>query len=279
MAETSDSYIPLRSVGSGRDASAVDVGCTRPIPSRRASAPAISPVELKTARYARISGRQPRLVNWLRKTKRVFKPGAQIVNQGERGGRAFILDQGWTYSSCTLRSGSRQIIDIQIPGDIANLQGLILPFAMQDVTAITRVEVYEVSFDIVGGATGPDPELAAFLLWLVASESAVTSTRLTDLGRRTAIERTAHLILELATRLKLAGLGTDTGFPCPMTQYLIADALGLTPVHVNRVLRELRLSRLASHHRGWLNLLDRDKLVVLAQFDGAYLQHPGSLDC
>lgn len=232
-----------------------------------------SAFDLKSARYARSSGRPPVIVNWLNTSRRVYKPGAQIVWQGEQGGRAFMLEQGWTFSSCTLRSGSRQILDVQIPGDVASLQGLLLPFALCDVTAITAVELVEVGFDFANGTKQQDAEFAAFLLWLVASEGAVTAIRLTGLGRRNALERTAHFILELSTRLNLAGLGTDHGFPCPMTQYLIADALGLTPIHVNRVLRELRTARLASHQRGWLSLLDKDRLVDLADFDSAYLQH------
>ncbi|MFN3312382.1 MAG: Crp/Fnr family transcriptional regulator [Hyphomonas sp.] len=237
----------------------------------------VSAIDLKSARYARSFGRAPIALSRLKKSRRVYKPGAQIVCQGERGGRAFILEQGWTFSSCTLRSGSRQILDVQIPGDVANLQGLLLPVALYDVTAITEVELAEVSFNLADGASRQDTEFAAFLLWLVASEGAVTAIRLTGLGRRSAIERTAHFILELSTRLRLAGLGTDDGFPCPMTQYLIADVLGLTPIHVNRVFRTLRTSRLASHQRGWLSLLDMDKLVALADFDSAYLQHTGAL--
>lgn len=232
-----------------------------------------SPIELKSARYARSSGRTPIAMSHLRKSRHLFKAGSQIVKQGEPRGRAFILEHGWTFSSCTLRSGSRQILDVQIPGDVANLQGLLLPFAPHDVTAITEVEIFEVGSDLIGGDSTQNAEFAAFLFWLMASESAVTSIRLTDLGRRSALERIAHFILELSARLGLAGLGDEEGFPCPMTQYLIADALGLTPIHVNRIFRELRTSQLARHQRGWLSLLDKDKLVVLAQFDSAYLQH------
>jgi CRP-like cAMP-binding protein len=189
-----------------------------------------------------------------------------------------MIVQGWAFSSYPLCNGSRQIIDVHIPGDVANLQGLLLPFALHDVSAITEVEILEIGFDRAGGANGEDPELAAFLLWLIASEGAVTATRLTALGRRTALERTAHFILELWTRLRLAGLGNDNGFPCPLTQYLIADTLGLTPEHVNRVLRELKASRLACHKRRWFSLLDTERLADLAQFDGAYLRHTDPLN-
>lgn len=240
----------------------------------RPAAPALaSAIDLKALRYAHSSGRPPIVLSSLKKLKRTYQRGARIVSQGDCSGRTFILEQGWTFSSCTLRSGGRQVLDVQVPGDALNLQGLLLPYALNDVTAITDVETFEVSFGDPRDADQHDTEIDAFMIWLIASEGAVNAIRLTNLGRRSALERTAHFILELATRLRLAGLGMADGFPCPLTQYLLADALGLTPVHVNRVFRELRLSNLASHQRGWLSLLDMDRLVVLAEFDSAYLEH------
>jgi CRP-like cAMP-binding protein len=233
--------------------------------------PPTGPIALKAAHYARLSGRKSRYLQWAGQTKRSFKAGAQMVREGEAGGLAFAIHQGWTYSSSTQRDGSRQICDIQIPGDMANLQGLVVPFARQDLTAITDVDAFEIRYrtDLATGI--PDPDDSAVLLWLFAGEAAILATRLANLGRRTALARTAHLYLELWSRLRMAGMGTDAGYRCPMTQYLIADLLGLTPVHVNRVLRELRTQGFASHQRGWFSLLDKDRLAALAGFDGAYL--------
>jgi len=88
----------------------------------------------------------------------------------------------------------------------------------------------------------------------------------------------AHFILELATRMRLAGVGTELAFPCPMTQYLLADALGLTSVHVNRMMRELRSAGLVQHRRGWIRLLDRERLMDMARFDSAYLDFTSTLN-
>lgn len=211
------------------------------------------------------------------KIRRVFEPGMHLLYQGERGGRAFIIDKGWSFSSCTQANGSRQILDVQVPGDVAGLPSLSLPFATHDVTAITRIEAFELGVGLISEATADDPELSAFLLWLSASDGVVAAERLTSLGRRSALARTAHFILELAARLRLAGMGTELGFACPMTQYIFADALGLTPVHVNRIFRELRLGGLASHARGWLNLIDAKKLADTAMFESDYLEHTSLL--
>ena len=100
---------------------------------------------------------------------------------------------------------------------------------------------------------------------------------LVSLGRRTATERTAHFLLELGARLRLVGLADKSGFKCPLSQYLLADALGLSAVHINRVLRELREARLLTFQKGRVTFDNYDALVGLVDFDRAYLDHDGPL--
>jgi CRP-like cAMP-binding protein len=226
---------------------------------------------LKLERYGRHSGQTPHSIRSLMTHKRVFEPGVPLIQQGDAGGAAYIIEDGWTFSSRVLRNGSRQILDVQIPGDVAALQSLPAVISAHDVTAITQVHATEIRLDSVMGAVSSDAELAAFIFWLSAEQNHVASERLIDIGRRTSVERMGHFILELATRLRLAGIGTETGFPCPMTQNLLGDALGLTSVHVNRVLRDLRTSGLAHQHRGWISLLNTGALKDLSGFNGAYL--------
>lgn len=228
----------------------------------------------KLERYARLRGRAPKSMDALLKSSRGFEPGVQLLCQGERAGQVFIVKQGWTFTSCSQPNGTRQIHNVQIPGDVAGLQNLLMPFTLCDLTAITRVEACEIGADCLAEAAATDPELAHFLLWLLACEIAVAGERLIGVGRRTAIERTAHFILELAARLKLAGLETENAFACPMTQHLFGDSLGLTSVHVNRMMRELRTAGLVHHQCGWLRVLDRERLARMAMFDSAYLDYP-----
>ncbi|MEQ1522280.1 MAG: helix-turn-helix domain-containing protein, partial [Aestuariivirga sp.] len=100
---------------------------------------------------------------------------------------------------------------------------------------------------------------------------------LVDIGRRNALERTAHFLLELGARLKLVGLGTKEGYACPLSQDMLADALGLTAVHINRVLRQLREKGLLTYRNGQVTFDDFDRLVKLAAFDTAYLDQDGPL--
>jgi CRP-like cAMP-binding protein len=100
---------------------------------------------------------------------------------------------------------------------------------------------------------------------------------LVGLGRRSAIERTAHFLLELGARLRLVGLASADRFTCPLSQYMVADALGLTAVHINRVLRQLRERGLLTFRDGEVIFDDLDGLIALAEFDTAYLDHEGPL--
>ena len=100
---------------------------------------------------------------------------------------------------------------------------------------------------------------------------------LVNLGRRNAHERTAHFLLELGARLKLIGLATNEGYACPLSQYMLADALGLTAVHINRVLRELREDGLLTFQKGRVSFDDFDRLVAAVDFDKTYLDQDGPL--
>lgn len=226
---------------------------------------------LKLERYARLTGRAPEVAGLLLKSSRGFDPGMHLLRQGEPAGQVFIIKQGWTFTGSSRPDGARQVHDVQIPGDVAGLPNYLMPFTLNDVTAITRVEVFEIKADRLAEATAEDPELLHFLLWLLSRDIAVAGEHLIGIGRRTAIQRTAHFILELATRLRLAGVDTDIGFACPLTQYLLGDTLGLTSVHVNRTMRALRTAGLVQHHCGWIRLPDKARLANLAMFDSTYL--------
>ena len=94
---------------------------------------------------------------------------------------------------------------------------------------------------------------------------------LVSIGRRSAIERTAHFFMELAERLSLVGLATEAEFKCPLSQYVLADALGQTPIHINRVLRQLREQELLTLRKGSVRIHDLNRLRKLAGFQGGYL--------
>ena len=142
---------------------------------------------------------------------------------------------------------------------------------------VTTIEASEVMAAELLDAFNTTPRLAAAVLWAASRDEAMVVEHLVGIGRRDARERTAHFLLELGARLKLVGLATNEGYACPLSQYMLADALGLSPVHVNRVLRELRELELVTFQQGKVTFGDFDGLVTLADFDKHYLDHDGLL--
>ena len=209
--------------------------------------------------------------------RRSFEPGVDLVRQGQLGQNAYILADGWVCSYKLLPCGTRQIIDIQVPGDFLGLRSVLFRTSDHNAEAMTRVEVSEVSSNDLIGAFTTTPRLATAVLWAASRDEAMVVEHLVDIGRRNALERTAHFLLELGARLKLVGLGTNNGFACPLNQYMLADALGLSAVHINRVLRQLREEKLVTFRNGHVTFDDFEGLVELADFDTAYLDQEGPL--
>ncbi len=194
-----------------------------------------------------------------------------MTYEGEVNASAFILAEGWALSYKILPDGDRQIVDFQIPGDFLGLRSILFRTADHNIEAATRIEASEVlTSDILDGFRNA-PRLATAILWAASRDEAMVVEHLVNLGRRSAEERMTHMLLELGARLKLIGMGDMTGFDCPLTQYHLADALGLSAVHVNRILRRLREDGLLTFQKGRVVFDDFDRVRELAGFNMAYL--------
>jgi CRP-like cAMP-binding protein len=170
-----------------------------------------------------------------------------------------------------LPNGTRQIIDFQIPGDFLGSRSILFRAADYNVEPVTRVEATEVRIDAIDRS----PQLATAVRWAASRDEAMVVEHLIALGRRDSRQRTVHFLLELGARLMLVGPGTREGFAYPLSQCLIADALGLSAVHVNRVLRQLREERLLTFREGKVMFDNFDALVEVAGFDMTYLDQMG----
>ena len=115
------------------------------------------------------------------------------------------------------------------------------------------------------------PRLGTALLWALSRDEAMIVEHLVSIGRRNALERTAHFFMELAERLSLIGMATETKFECPLSQFVLAAALGLTAIHMNRTLRQLRERQLLTLRKKVVTIHDLDRLRKLAGFQGGYL--------
>jgi len=236
-----------------------------------------SPFARKLSAFVNLSPRDLDAVSDLYRRRRKFPAGRDMVHQGQVDQPAYILADGWVSSYKILPDGGRQIVDFQIPGDFLGLRSVLFRTADHNVEPITPVEASEVLPSDLLETFASAPRLATAVLWAASRDEAMVVEHLVGLGRRAAAERTAHLLLELGARLRLVGMGDKTGYACPLTQYLLADALGLSAVHVNRVLRELREAGMLTFQGGRVTFDDYDRLVDFADFDRAYLDHDGPL--
>lgn len=236
-----------------------------------------SPLARKLGSFVALDDAELAVLDGLHQRRRRFVAGRDLVHQGQTRSAAYILAEGWVCSYKLLRDGTRQIVDFQIPGDFLGLRSVLFRTADHNIEPITTVEASEVKDSELLTAFTQTPRLATAVLWAASRDEAMVVEHLVGIGRRNALERTAHFLLELNVRLMLVGQATTAGFDCPLTQYHLADALGLSAVHVNRVLRELREKGLLTFQKGQVEILDFKGLVALAEFDLGYLDHEGPL--
>ena len=192
--------------------------------------------------------------------------GQEIVHEGQKNHVAYILQSGWACSFKLLPDGGRQIITFPLPGDCIGLRSVLLRTSDHSFSALTDVIVSSVDGPRMMQVFNAFPRLGTAILWAASRDEAMVVEHLVNIGRRSAIERTAHFFLELSERLRLVGLATDTDFVCPLNQYVLADALGLSAIHVNRVLRQLRERQLLTLKGRKVVILDMAQLKALAGF-------------
>jgi len=199
------------------------------------------------------------------------KRGKHLVREGQTGHRAFVFHEGWACSYKDLPNGSRQIISFPLAGDCVGLRSILLRTADHSFTALTNSVVSAVEGAHILRCVTEFPRLAAALLWAASRDEAMVVEHLVNIGRRNATERTAHFFMELAERLSLVGLAMEAQFKCPLSQTVLGDALGLSAIHVNRVLRQLREQGLLTLEKGTVSIHDLNGLRKLAGFEGGYL--------
>ncbi|MDW6026658.1 Crp/Fnr family transcriptional regulator [Mesorhizobium sp. BAC0120] len=199
--------------------------------------------------------------------------GVDVVYEGQQQHGAYVLHEGWACSYKRLRDGGRQIIDIQIPGDFLGLRSLLLRTSDHSFVTLTDVEVSKISTQGIWEMFRSAPRLALALLWAASRDEAMVVEHLVSIGRRDPLARTAHFLLELGTRMNLVGLGSAHSYECPLSQSVLADALGITAIHLNRVLRQLREADLLVLKGGIVTFVDKGRLAELTGFDIGYLDH------
>ena len=204
-------------------------------------------------------------------TIRTYAPDQDIVRDGDRPSECCLILDGFVFRYKLLTDGRRQILAFHTPGDIPDLQSLHLEVMDHSVAALVFTRVAAISHKDMNALCRQYPGLAAALWRDTLIDAAMFREWMVGLGRRPAHERIAHLLCEMTLRLAAVGLSDGRSCNLPITQVELGDALGLTAVHVNRVLQDLRRDGLITLSSSRLTVLDWKSLQKVGDFDPAYL--------
>jgi CRP-like cAMP-binding protein len=194
-----------------------------------------------------------------------------IISAGEDLTISLMLIEGLLCRYKDLRDGSRQISELHVPGDFADLHSFTLKRLDHSIMTLTKCRIAVAPHDRIKAVTTEFPHLARLFWFTTNLDAAIHREWVLSLGRRNALSRTAHLLCELQVRLEIVGLAEKDGYPFALTQTDLAECLGLTPVHVNRTLRELRERGLVEFRNRRVRILDFPGLKRVAEFDPTYL--------
>jgi len=200
-----------------------------------------------------------------------FRAGSDLVRERDRPDRSTLLVSGFSVRYRVLKQGQRQITAIHMPGDFVDLHSFLLKEMDHSVGALTECGVVTFPHKDLAEITEEYPHLTR-LLWLTTLlDGAIHREWLVGMGRRTSSQQIAHLVCELYERLKVVGLAQNLEFRLPITQTQLGDMLGMSPVHVNRVLQELRAEELFSWDNQRILIFEWERLAQRAEFDPRYL--------
>ncbi|HEX8626281.1 MAG TPA: Crp/Fnr family transcriptional regulator [Allosphingosinicella sp.] len=236
--------------------------------SKRCSS--VSPLISKLETVARLTIEDRAALATLCDEPRGMGARRNVIREGERPDHVHLMVEGWAARYKLLADGTRQITAFLIPGDFCDLHVTILGEMDHSITTLTRAKVAYIPRSRMDALT-ERPGLIKAFWWTTLVDEAVLRAWIVNVGRRDAFEAIGHLMCELYVRMKNIGLTDGHCFELPLTQEELADALGLTPVHVNRVLQRMRSEELISFKSGLLTILDYRQLESASGFNSNYL--------
>jgi CRP-like cAMP-binding protein len=202
---------------------------------------------------------------------RRFEAQENLLDCRECSPGAYLIRAGFACRYNVFPNGHRQIIGFVLPGDLCDSRATMFEYVDYSVSAVDPVEATLIPADTLRDRVNGSTSLLRAICRLAAIEDAIDRRWLLNLGHRTALERVAHLLCEIFTRLQIVGLTRQTVCDLPVSQTDIADATALTPVHVNRMLMELRRRGIISLNRRELAIHDFEALRVIGSFSADYL--------
>jgi CRP-like cAMP-binding protein len=241
----------------------VDFGFTRPMRE--------TPVALKLDAFTRLSPDDRDALSQVTRNTRTIEARRDLISEGDKPRFVHLVLEGWACRYKQLPDGKRQIVSLLVAGDFCDVNAHILRSMDHSVGAITRLKVAMINPDEMIALYAERPRIAHSLWWHELVAGAVQREWTLNLGQRSAYERLAHLLVEIYLRLEAVGRADNGRCDFPLTQNDLADATGLTAVHVNRTLQELRRNELIELERKQLQIRDLDGLMEVAMFNPNYL--------
>jgi CRP-like cAMP-binding protein len=207
--------------------------------------------------------------------ERFYPSGTVILEEGAVRRSLLLVSSGWALSYKSMADGRRLVADFPLRGDLLS-NGSAFGASYRAARAVTDVTTFEIVLDKEMLLARRAPFLATMFMHLMTRNFGIATEHLASIARRPPIERTIHLFLEMHHRLHVAGLANGQAFSFPFTQSDLADSLGLTAIHTNRVLRDLREDGLLIFRGAAVQLLDLPSLHGITEFDADYLALGGS---
>ena len=236
-----------------------------------AGAPSLIDFAAKLALRAPLCAEVRAAILQMRPERLEVAPHRAISRQGAGQGKIHILVEGFAGCFSQFRDGRRATTSLHLPGDALDLPSLFLRGGGGDIEALTHCLVARLPAEAFAELFAAWPGIARACQADLAGEAAIRAEWVASLGRRIAEGRLAHLLCEMAARLAGIGRCNEESFPFPLTQTQVADALGLTPVHLNRVLRSLRDQQIVRVADRTARVLSWPRLRQVAEFDPDYL--------
>ena len=205
------------------------------------------------------------------KFNRNLEPQQDIVRAGDVAAGVHLILEGFAFRYKLIDDGQRQIIGLLLPGDFCDLQSVVLGPSDHYIAALTACTVADIPQERIDSLVFRDSRLARALWWATLVDESILREWLASMGQRSADKRIAHLFCELLLRQQLVGAAGEHDCPLPLTQPMLADILGITTIHVSRILRDLRLAGLIQLKDRRLNIPDVGRLRTFCDFDPSYL--------
>jgi CRP-like cAMP-binding protein len=224
------------------------------------------PFAVRLSRIMELSAADLGILELITQSERLVKKRKDLVVVGNEYRNLCFVRDGYAIRYKLLRNGKRQILNVILPGDVIGFPVSFFDRSIYSVVAVSDLTYNICPLESYSRLCYEQPQFGLALSWLAAYEAAIYAEHIVDLGRRTPIERLAHFLLEVHARLLAVGRAEKTSFDLPFSQVVMADVLGLSVPHLNRVMQQLRAERLITNHSRLVELTNMASLQTLAHY-------------